>query len=162
MFRWPDLFRLRLDDVNCHANTIVDFFDAHKDTLMEPHLQAVDFVSGSYVKPLEIMRSMPKLEYLFLSVPHETTPPSTAGVSFDLYSDFSDWDVHRFHLDSNREIRGALDAILEDFRTTDYKCYLGYLDTMMYRVDLRRAHVIVSGRAETRNEKCHVLAEEEV
>jgi hypothetical protein len=47
-FIWPDLHRLRLDDVQCHAQTLTDFLGAHKETLRDLFLQGVLFVTGSW------------------------------------------------------------------------------------------------------------------
>jgi hypothetical protein len=157
LFMWPNLYCLRLDDVNCHARTVTDFLYAHKATLFDLFFQGVMFVSGSWCEPLRIMGEMPNLEHLYLCVPHERTRPSQSSASFDRFSDFSDMDAHNIHLHNNGAILVAFDALLHDSRTTFYKSYPG---DDLYRVDFRLARAVIEGRAEIRDGECYLLGEE--
>jgi len=64
LFLWPDLQHLELDDASCPAHTIIDFLDAHRGTIRILRLQGLELIDGSWRQPLQIIRSMPELEYM--------------------------------------------------------------------------------------------------
>jgi hypothetical protein len=157
LFIWPNLRRLKLDHVNCHAQTIIDFFDAHRNSLSDIHLQLFDFVSGSWRMPFQILLGMPKLDRIFFNVLSETTVPSDSGLSFERFAAFNGWVSTHFDLHNNTKIRVALSAVLHDFRTTDQKRSTGYNNLLMFRVDFRLAHAILDGKATISGGECHLL-----
>lgn len=89
LFIWPRLHHLEIDDATCDGLTMGDFLDAHKSSLSELHLQGVEFTHSSWVRPLQIVQYMPKLEYLYICDLTEHTPPPQLGVPFEnFYSSY--------------------------------------------------------------------------
>jgi hypothetical protein len=159
LFYWPNLHSLQLDDAYCHGRMLLEFLDAHKDTLSDLHLQGVELLTGSWKQLFAIMERIPALSYMFIGVPYETTVPPHDDRKFDRFYDFNDKDfnMYNFRLHSNAEIRIVLGALLYDFRTTKYKSYHGHLDTQLFRVDFRLAKAVVNAKAELREGESHML-----
>jgi hypothetical protein len=162
LFVWPHLSRLKLDHVNWYVQDIIDFLDAHRNTLSDLDFEMFNLLDGSWRQPFQIMLGMPKLRWLVLSALTETTSPPTTGISFDRFSEFEPYHSHSFHLlEGNAKIRVALDAILHDLRTTHHWQQGGYIDgytnIVMFRLDFRLAQAVVSGRAEISEGECHLV-----
>jgi hypothetical protein len=149
---WQNLRCLKLDHVDCHAQTLIDILNTHKDTILELTLQMMELLTGSWKQVLQTIDNMPMLQELFIGTMFETNLTAQLDASYNSLFDYDDWTLHRLHLFSKPKICFALGAILEDFRTTECKSFITSLtNARFYEVDLKRAHAIIDGKMELRD-----------
>ncbi|KAH7409935.1 hypothetical protein DE146DRAFT_330567 [Phaeosphaeria sp. MPI-PUGE-AT-0046c] len=156
--RWPELQQIRLDNVYCNGKELTDFFNAHNSTLLFLDLSEVHLMSGSWKDIFQIWRKKLGLVTLMIDALTETSAPAThLEPLWAQLPRFEDLPNLRISYIDRADILAMLDALLYDFRTTDFQRSSGYLGSPMYRVDFRLACAVHVGRAEIRDGTCRLL-----
>jgi hypothetical protein len=140
---WPRLCHLSIIDLESPCCAMASFFAAHRETLTNVEIHQVEVLSGSWKLPLEIIRSMPKLDYLSLcNLLTMETPYSTPN-SFDLLYDMRELTHYFLDLEDRLKINDGVGAILFDFRIVVHT-------SGRNRVDMRLARAVMEGKAKLR------------
>jgi hypothetical protein len=156
IFVWPLLRHIQLQDLYCHAETLLIFLDGHKAALEYLYIVAMICRRGTWKDVFPVLKEMPKLDYLQLGCLSEPNPPSHSGSSFDRFYDEEDWRMGNLEMEGHPEIHVGIDALLYDFRTFNFGNRPVDPGNAEYRVDIRLAQAIVLGEAEMRNGKCEL------
>jgi hypothetical protein len=140
---WPRLCHLSIVDLESPCCAMASFFAAHRETLTNVEIHQVEVLSGSWKLPLEIIRSMPKLDYLSLcNLLTMETPYSTPN-SFDLLYDMRELTHYFLDLEDRLKINDGVGAILFDF-------WIVVHTSGRNRVDMRLARAVMEGKAKLR------------
>ncbi|KAF2853817.1 hypothetical protein T440DRAFT_290451 [Plenodomus tracheiphilus IPT5] len=150
---WARLRRLGLDELYLWHNEFKSLLYRHYGTLEHLHLQEVGLAGGTWVEPLEIIRDMKQLGFLFLNGLLESTSYHTSGQSFDQYEDPDDSDSGEMLLGLDYEdIQIAMNALLNDLATKslgiEHIIAESTVDETCFhqKVDLRKAVAANEGR----------------
>lgn len=156
-FVWPELSRLLLEEVNCHASQLATFLEAHKHSLIDLELEAVALDRGSWKPLLEILLDMPKLGRLILSSLLETIPSTQPTSTFDKTKHLKDdlFDGELLYMEQHCQVCVGVNALLYDFRTHTQP--VDYPRDEMYSVYCELALAALEGKVEFRDGECHLL-----
>jgi len=116
----------------------VSFLRTHSSTLVDLHLQLIGFPDGNWNEPLNVIKSMPKIQHLYLNMLLEIEAyDSTEDASQT--SGEPQWNA--IHLSTSTAIASALETVCRDIRSIPTEYEVSDFDGQAYswQVDLRQA-----------------------
>ncbi|KAI4640001.1 hypothetical protein J4E93_008800 [Alternaria ventricosa] len=113
-FHWPGFSHLHLEDVFFSHTDWTNFLRTHAGTLRSLSCSSIGFPEGEWTEPLQIIETMPQIEYLWLVKLLEKAPYPHSSMSVRRWSPEDDGVLRLF---DPEEVQLALSAMRSQPRT---------------------------------------------